>query len=360
MKLAEPTEFPRRILLCVPGFSPQVVTAALYALSKESDPPFVPTEIHAITTSQGAEYVNLALLSGEDSYFYRFCKDYDLDKPIKFDQTTVHVITDNEGRPLPDIRTSDDNSAVADMVMEVVRELTNDPECAIHASIAGARKTVGFYVGYALSLFGRHQDRLSHVLISAPFESHKEFWYPEPKERVIYGRDNRYYRTSDARVSLAYIPFVRLRDSVQGLNSKPRIFISYSRKDVQHAMLLFDHLSRKGYSPWIDKENLLPGQNWASEIEKTIPASDFVILLLSRHSIDQRGYFQKELKLALDVLDRIPEGEIYAIPLRLDDCRIPGRLSSLHYVDLFGDINAGLRRLLRAIDSRNKQTEFSV
>jgi CRISPR-associated protein (TIGR02584 family) len=61
-----------------------------------------------------------------------------------------------------------------------VRELTADPDCAIHASIAGGRKTMGFYLGYALSLFGRPQDRLSHVLVSSPFESNQNFFYPLP------------------------------------------------------------------------------------------------------------------------------------------------------------------------------------
>jgi CRISPR-associated protein (TIGR02584 family) len=32
-------------------------------------------------------------------------------------------------------------------------------------SIAGGRKTMGFYAGYALSLYGRAQDRMSHVLV---------------------------------------------------------------------------------------------------------------------------------------------------------------------------------------------------
>ena len=39
---------------------------------------------------------------------------------------------------------------------------------------------MGFYVGYALSLFGRAQDRLSHVLVPPPYESRKDFFYPRP------------------------------------------------------------------------------------------------------------------------------------------------------------------------------------
>ena len=45
---------------------------------------------------------------------------------------------------------------IADAITALVRALTADPGSAVHASIAGGRKTMGFYLGYALSLFGRY------------------------------------------------------------------------------------------------------------------------------------------------------------------------------------------------------------
>ena len=51
---------------------------------------------------------------------------------------------------------------------------------SLHVSIAGGRKTMGFYVGYALSLFARDQDRLSHVLVPPSLESRQDFFYPPP------------------------------------------------------------------------------------------------------------------------------------------------------------------------------------
>ncbi|MBV5299598.1 MAG: TIGR02584 family CRISPR-associated protein, partial [Rhodoferax sp.] len=76
-----------------------------------------------------------------------------------------------------DIRSPADNRAAADFITAQVRAITADSGCALHASIAGGRKTMGFYLGYALSLFGRPQDRLSHVLVSEPFESSYDFFY---------------------------------------------------------------------------------------------------------------------------------------------------------------------------------------
>lgn len=121
---------------------------------------------------------------------------------------------DEAGQPLGDIRTREDNERAADFITDMMRQLTADKRSALHVSIAGGRKTLGFYLGYALSLFGRPQDRLSHVLVSEPFESSWDFFYPTPYENVITTRDNKLANCAEAQVTLAEIPFVRLRDEL--------------------------------------------------------------------------------------------------------------------------------------------------
>ncbi len=205
----QPHEYPRRILLAVTGLSPQVVTETLYALVTR-EPAFVPTEIHLLTTREGAQRVRLALLSDDPGWFHRLRKDYAL-PPIAFDAGHVHVLPAADGTPLDDIRTEQDNLAMADAITEHVRRFTQDPASSVHVSIAGGRKTMGFYLGYALSLFGRAQDRLSHVLVNEPFESTWDFFYPTPNSRVIQVKDNKLADARDAKVTLATIPFVCLR-----------------------------------------------------------------------------------------------------------------------------------------------------
>ncbi len=201
---------PRRILLAVTGLSPQVVTETLYALAVASDPPWIPSEIHLITTGEGRRRAELALLSEDPGWFHQLRRDYGL-PAICFDIDSIHLLTGSDGSPLEDIRTPDDNERAADLITEKVRELTADPDSELHVSIAGGRKTMGYYLGYALSLFGRPQDRLSHVLVSEPFESSWNFFYPTPGSRVIETRDGNLVDTRDARVWLAEIPFVSLR-----------------------------------------------------------------------------------------------------------------------------------------------------
>jgi CRISPR-associated protein (TIGR02584 family) len=210
-----PETYPRRILLLVTGLSPQVVTETVYALAVQRQPPFVPTEVQLLTTAEGAERARLSLLSEDPGWFARLCRDYGL-AGIRFDTSCIQVLDGPEGHALADIRTPEDNEQAADRITEAVRALTADPESALHVSLAGGRKTMGFFAGYALSLFGRPQDRLSHVLIEAPFESHPDFFYPTPRPRVVYTPppDSRPLDASQARVSLAEVPFVRLREGL--------------------------------------------------------------------------------------------------------------------------------------------------
>lgn len=210
MDSQHPASFPRRILLAVTGLSPQIVTETLHALAVGNDAPFVPTEIHLITTAEGAERARLALLSDKPGWFHRLRTDFSLPE-IAFDSAHIHVLRDAGGNTLADIRSPSDNLACADFITEKVRELSADPESALHVSIAGGRKTMGFFVGYALSLFGRPQDRLSHVLVSEPFENSWAFFYPTPYENIIETATKQLVDTRDAQLSLAEIPFVSLR-----------------------------------------------------------------------------------------------------------------------------------------------------
>lgn len=206
----EPPEYPRRVLLAVTGLSPQVVTETLFALAVQRQPAFVPSEVHLITTAEGAQRAKLALLSERPGWFNRLRADYAL-PPIDFGEHSIHTLTTVGGRPLQDIRSPTDNLLAADFITETVRRLTSDDRCALHLSIAGGRKTTGYYLGYALSLFGRAQDRLSHVLVSEPFESSWDFFYPTPYSAVISVAGNKLADTAQAQVTMAEIPFVSLR-----------------------------------------------------------------------------------------------------------------------------------------------------
>lgn len=244
--------YARRVLLCVTGLSPQVVTETLYALAIEAPPEerFVPTEIVVVTTSEGAERIRLQLLSKEPGWLHRLRADYGL-PAIRFDEGSIRVLRDEDGRPIDDIRDPAASEAVADLILDAVRELTADPGCAVHASMAGGRKTMSYYLGYAMSLCGRPQDRLSHVLVDPPFEGHPDFFYPAPRQRVIFAvGDQRPLDASKARVTLADIPFVPMRHAVEaGLDHRRgvrfRDLVALARRAVGPPELVLDLPGRR-------------------------------------------------------------------------------------------------------------------
>lgn len=123
------------------------------------------------------------------------------------------------------------------------------------------------------------------------------------------------------------------RESKQSLN----VFLCHSSGDKPKVWELYHRLRKDGVDPWLDKANLLPGQCWRDEIPKAVEKSDVVIVCLSKKSITKAGYYQKEIKWALDEADKKPEGTIFLIPLKFEECEVPSRLEQWQWVDYFDE-----------------------
>jgi TIR domain len=140
--------------------------------------------------------------------------------------------------------------------------------------------------------------------------------------------------------------------------TRPQVFIAYAVEDLRLARRLCKALERAGCSPWLDKDKLLPGQNWPRAIERAIEISDAFVACFSPRSTVKRGQFQSELRYALDCARRRPLEDSFLIPVRLEYCAVPRRVAEqIQYVDLFPDWQRGVRKLLRAVarTARHKQ-----
>lgn len=256
--MTAPRAFPRRILLAVTGVSPQIVTETLYRLAVDTDQPFVPTEIHLVSTSRGIAQAAQTLLDPKKGKYFQLMADYGLDPAaIRFDQGTLHEIRNAEGTVLADINDDEANRAAADSILDLVRSFVEDEQCAIHASMAGGRKTMGFFLGYAMSLLGRAQDRLSHVLVSPPFESCADFFYPPAQPEMLEIRGER-VNTADARITLADIPFVRLgsgpalQNLQQGASYSSTVAQIQSSLDSPSLLLDLDAGKARAHGHWLN------------------------------------------------------------------------------------------------------------
>ena len=197
----------KHTLLATTGASPQVVTEALHAIHHENLQ--WPDDIYLITTSFGKKAAVKGLL--EEGHLQRLC--IELNRPMPaFSGNHVLVTPGADGTEVEDARSLPDHEALANFIMTEVRNRTASPDTSLHASLAGGRKTMTFYIGYAMSLFGRAQDTLSHVLVSEGYENIPDFWFPTQSEAHRYV-DNRGRKldASTAEVTLAPIPFIRHR-----------------------------------------------------------------------------------------------------------------------------------------------------
>ena len=131
-----------------------------------------------------------------------------------------------------------------------------------------------------------------------------------------------------------------------------RVFLCHASEDKPTVRDLYIRLQEDGFDPWLDEEKLLPGQRWDNEITKAVETSDVVLVCLSGKSTTKEGYIKREIARALNVAKQQPADVIFIIPVRLEDCDVPEQLRSYHWVNFFGDREAGYRQLVLALRKR--------
>ena len=128
-----------------------------------------------------------------------------------------------------------------------------------------------------------------------------------------------------------------------------KVFLCHAHGDKAAVRELYLRLIRDGVDAWLDKEKLLPGQDWELEIRRAVREADVVVVCLYRQ-FKQAGFRQNEVRLALDTAMEQPEGEIFIVPARLEECDTLESLRKWHWVDLFEE--NGYETLLRALRTR--------
>lgn len=190
----------KNILICVSGLTPQIVSETFYCLTVKQKIKI--DELYVITTKRGRDVIlgiDEAAFTPKSSLkkeLQNLCAKYKVKMPA-FDNNDTHIITaKEESLELSDIRTDKHNILFPNKTCEFVSKLSSDPNSTLYCSISGGRKTMGVHLAFALSLFGRENDKLLHVLTSE--ENEFKGFYPVNKKE-------------DAALELAEIPFVRLR-----------------------------------------------------------------------------------------------------------------------------------------------------
>jgi hypothetical protein len=119
---------------------------------------------------------------------------------------------------------------------------------------------------------------------------------------------------------------------------KLKVFLCHASEDKPIVRQIYRQLvSIDWLDPWLDEEKLLPSQDWNLEIEKAVEAAEAVIVCVSSVSVAKEGYVQKELRRVLNIALEKPEGAIFVIPVRLDDCELPRQLNDRQSLKYFPD-----------------------
>ena len=226
------------VLLAVTGLSPAVVTETLWALAHEK-PRVLPRRVEFLTTATGARRIGEMLFSPAAAFdgktawqALREALKARADELIATPPVVIGRADPATGTlvPLDDIATPQDNEAAAARILEAVRAVVENPDTRLVASIAGGRKTMGALLHAAVSLVGRESDRLTHVLVTPPYETLPGFFFPGQPGPDPANREGRAFPARQAEVRLADVPFVPLRNRFEDLRDMPGSFDGLVRR----------------------------------------------------------------------------------------------------------------------------------
>ena len=205
----------RKILVSGKGTSPGVLTNTVWALAHQPTP-VVPDEVVVVMTKDGKEPLRHALF--EEGVWEGMLSDLwrekiDIDGKLVFGETSIRSIPDVRGNEIDDLRTGEDNLRAADFMLGELRKYTEDNGTELHVSIAGGRKTMSALLFSCMSLLGREQDKVYHVLLPPALEGGvtPTFYYPMRGTTYTARGTGKKYKSKDLQCELFEVPFVRMR-----------------------------------------------------------------------------------------------------------------------------------------------------
>lgn len=222
------TDKRQKILIAIVGLSPSVLTETVYSLCLSADP-IIPDRVIVLTTSSGRDILIEKLFNRSESLngvsawqalrTHLKKNNVKIEGKLRFGKTgdDIRVLTSQNlgtgiSEELGDIRTANDNQAAADFILEQVRPLTENPDTRIIASLAGGRKTMGALLYACMTLLGREDDLLTHILVNEPFDRLPDFFFPGQPGPFLKDFNGTPFNPKDAVLELAQTPFVALRN----------------------------------------------------------------------------------------------------------------------------------------------------
>jgi hypothetical protein len=148
----------------------------------------------------------------------------------------------------------------------------------------------------------------------------------------VSGRSVQWLAAAAGMAGCAAVLRIMLSRRLTRQRERQRVFLIYAREDLERVRDLAERLREQGFHPWLDVDEITPGQVWQRAVIRALEESAVALVLVSHH-LQKNGFVQDELKTAVETLQERDPDVSPVIPVRLDDAPVPERLAHVHWVD---------------------------
>lgn len=120
------------------------------------------------------------------------------------------------------------------------------------------------------------------------------------------------------------------------LRKAGHVFIIYARDDLEVARRLAGRMKDVGLSPWLDVDELVPGQVWKEVVLNALEESSVAVVLVSKN-YEKSGFIRQEINAAMRLLQSDEDNIVPIVPVRIDDSSVPDELAKIQWIDLRED-----------------------
>lgn len=165
-----------RVLICLPGERPHLITQAVYGLAT-AEVPWIPDEVVVITSQRGAHEIQARLI--HQPRFAQLCQRIGVQAPKEL-ELNIEVVGAGSGNHsrMPSLSQSQRQQEVSSFVLSKVQAITDQSNSELYVCLAeDSTAFSSFVLGQAMSMLGRPQDKLIEVRVDGATRS-GEFFYP--------------------------------------------------------------------------------------------------------------------------------------------------------------------------------------
>jgi hypothetical protein len=134
------------------------------------------------------------------------------------------------------------------------------------------------------------------------------------------------------------------------------VILCHAFEDKKVVRCVYDALQESGFEVWLDSESVLGEQDWEPDMADWLRQAACMLVFLSKNSVRKIGSTQHEFGQLIHAWKNMPEGTVYTIPIRINDCQIPDLLSRLDHIDFFAD--HGMDDIIHCLNAKQESRQM--